>query len=100
MARPRTVRGRQRMYERNINRVRQRNSEYASVLSDPKSRFQSTSSATTDKDNIKTYLERPYDMRKLSPLPCVKHILRMALSARFLIIINQFPPITIRFIQY
>lgn len=61
MARPRTVRGRQRMYERNINRVRQRNSEYASVLSDPKSRFQSTSSATTDKDNIKTYLERPYD---------------------------------------
>lgn len=55
------MRGRRRTYERNIAAVRRRNAEYASVLSDPKNRFKSNTTATTDKSNIKSYLRRPSD---------------------------------------
>lgn len=41
--------------------MRRRNDEYVSVTADPKSRFKSTTSATTTKSSIKNYLQRPYD---------------------------------------
>ena len=44
-----------------LSRARRRNAEFASFLADPKSRFKSTTSATTTKSSIKNYLERPSD---------------------------------------
>lgn len=62
MARKRTVRSRREQYRRNVAKARRWNGEeYASLLADPKHRFRSTKTATTDKSNIKSYLQRPVD---------------------------------------
>lgn len=49
------------MYDRNLASVRRVNAQYAAALADPKSRFKSTTTASTDKANIKNYLRRPAD---------------------------------------
>lgn len=61
MARHRTLKGRQRTIQSNLARARARNEQFASTLTDPKSRFKSTSNATTSKESISNYMSRPYD---------------------------------------
>ncbi|PWT37677.1 hypothetical protein [Limosilactobacillus reuteri] len=61
MANQRTLKGRQRTIQRNLARARARNEQFASTLTDPKSRFRSTSNATTSKSSISNYMSRPYD---------------------------------------
>ena len=61
MARHRTIKSRQRTLQSNLARARAKNEQFASTLTDPKSRFKSTSNATTDKISISNYMSRPYD---------------------------------------
>lgn len=63
MARRRSgsIQNRRRNRHRSLAQTRRRNEQYAALVADPKSHFKSTSTATTDKDNIKNYLSRPYD---------------------------------------
>lgn len=57
----RTLQERRQAYNRSRQIARQRHREYAKVLAEPKSRFKSTTSATTTKSSVKSYLERPND---------------------------------------
>lgn len=59
--RNRTLQERKRNYQRKLAAARKRNAEYVSLLAEPKSRFKSTTTATSTKSSIKNYLERPAD---------------------------------------
>ena len=59
--RQRTLRERRQQRQRSLAAIRKRNAEYASVLADPKSRFKASTTASTSKSSIKSYLQRPTD---------------------------------------
>ncbi|MCC4472902.1 hypothetical protein LMB88_04545 [Limosilactobacillus reuteri] len=59
------MKSRQRTKQRNLAEARARYEQFASTLSDPKSRFKPTSTATTTKSSVDSYLNRPFDNTEL-----------------------------------
>lgn len=45
----------------NSRRIHGRTDRFAQILADPKARFKAGTAATTEKNNLKTYIKKPYD---------------------------------------